>query len=306
MDEISVIVNQDPGRISWNFEEVKAFLAAEMDKYTGLVYTDETIKTAKADVASLRALAKQIEDRRKEVKAKCLEPYAVIEEQAKVLTGLIDGPINQINQQVQDYEERRKKKVKAEIAEYWQEKIVDVPERIRTDLSQKLYDPRWLNATTAKKTWKEAIDRGIADTLGDLDTIRSFHSEFEDDMLSAYYKTLSLQESIRTMNDLRAQQERVLEVERRKKEQEEAERLRRESEAAEAARRREEQPQQATVTENPNDLRRAPERPVPPAHPVQKEEPNSKVLRIFGDEAQIQKVIGYIRFCGLDFVEVKP
>lgn len=296
MDEISVIVNQDPGRISWNFEEVKAFLAAEMDKYTGLVYTDETIKTAKADVASLRALAKQIEDRRKEVKAKCLEPYAVIEEQAKVLTGLIDGPINQINRQVQDYEERRKKKVKAEIAEYWQEKIVDVPERIRTDLSQKLYDPRWLNATTAKKTWKEAIDRGIADTLGDLDTIRLFHSEFEEDMLSAYYKTLSLQESIRTMNDLRAQQERVLEVERRKREQEEAE----------AASRREEQTQQEAATENPNDLRRAPERPVPPVQPIQKEEPNSKVLRIFGDEAQIQKVIGYIRFCGLDFVEVKP
>ena len=90
MNEISVNVKQEPGKITWNFEEIKTNLEAALAEYTGMVYDDDSIKSAKTDVATLRALAKTIEDRRKEVKEKCLEPYGVIEKQAKELvTGMI-------------------------------------------------------------------------------------------------------------------------------------------------------------------------------------------------------------------------
>ena len=85
MNEISVNVKQEPGKITWNFEEIKTNLEAALAEYTGMVYDDDSIKSAKTDVATLRALAKTIEDRRKEVKEKCLEPYGVIEKQAKEL-----------------------------------------------------------------------------------------------------------------------------------------------------------------------------------------------------------------------------
>ena len=100
MNEISVVVNQVPGEVSWNFQEVKDRLETALSEYQGMVYTDDTIKTAKSDVANLRALAKTIEDRRKEVKEKCLEPYSVIEKQAKELVALIEKPIAAINEQV--------------------------------------------------------------------------------------------------------------------------------------------------------------------------------------------------------------
>ena len=85
MNEISVNVKQEPGKITRNFEEIKTNLEAALAEYTGMVYDDDSIKSAKTDVATLRALAKTIEDRRKEVKEKCLEPYGVIEKQAKEL-----------------------------------------------------------------------------------------------------------------------------------------------------------------------------------------------------------------------------
>lgn len=124
MNEISVNVKQEPGKITWNFEEIKTNLEAALAEYTGMVYDDDSIKSAKTDVATLRALAKTIEDRRKEVKEKCLEPYGVIEKQAKELVALMIKPIAAINTQVQDYEKRRKEKARAEIDAYWKQKVV--------------------------------------------------------------------------------------------------------------------------------------------------------------------------------------
>lgn len=93
MNEISVNVKQEPGKVTWNFEEIKTNLEVALAEYTSMVYDDDSIKSAKTDVATLRALAKTIEDRRKEVKEKCLEPYGVIEKQAKELVALLISPL---------------------------------------------------------------------------------------------------------------------------------------------------------------------------------------------------------------------
>ena len=37
MNELQVVVKQQVGKINWNFEELKTALAAEMEKYTGIV-----------------------------------------------------------------------------------------------------------------------------------------------------------------------------------------------------------------------------------------------------------------------------
>lgn len=228
MNEICVVVNQEPGKVTWNFEEIKKRLQEELKIYQNTAYTDDTIKTAKGDVADLRKLAAAIEDRRKEVKEKCLEPYALIEAQAKELVALIDDPINAINEQVKDYEKRRKEKVRADILTYYQQNSSGIPEQIKEKVYQSIYDTRWENATATKKSWKEGIDKGIADVAGAIDTIKSFKSEFENDMLVLYYETLNLQAAIRKMNELNVQKERILEQERKRKEAEEAEQKRQE------------------------------------------------------------------------------
>ena len=112
MNELQVVVKQEVGKINWNFEELKTALATEMKKYTGIVFDDDSIADAKKTVAYLRKLKESVEDRRKDVKKKCLEPYNEMEKQAKELTQLIDEPINTIAKQVKDYEEEQKKKKK--------------------------------------------------------------------------------------------------------------------------------------------------------------------------------------------------
>ena len=194
MKEISVTVMQEPGKVSWNFEEIKSKLEASLREYLNMQYDDSSIKTAKSDAADLRALARDINGRCKEIKEKCLEPYNVINDQAKELVALIDKPINAINEQVQDYERRRKERVRAEIDAYWLQKVVALPENLWEAAHDKVYDPKWENATATKKSWREGIDCGIDAIARDIETIRSFHSEFEEDAFEYFAKSLSLQE----------------------------------------------------------------------------------------------------------------
>lgn len=220
MNEISVVVQQEPGKVSWNFEEIKQILEDELEAYLTTAYTDATIKTAKSDVATLRKLSAAIKERQKEVKDKCLEPYAVIESQAKELIDLIEKPIRAINDQVQDYEKRRKEAARKEIMDYWESKAGALPEEIREKARVAVYDERWENATATKKSWKEGIDGGVRKIMDEIATIKSFASEFEEDMLTVYKADLSLQKAIARMNEMKAQQERILEIERKRQEAE--------------------------------------------------------------------------------------
>lgn len=306
MNEISVVVSQEPGKVTWNFEEIKQNLESSLVVFQNTIYDDETIKSAKSDLAYLRSLSKSIEDRRKEIKVKCLEAYEPIERQAKELVTLINKPVDAINTQVQDYENRRREKVRAEINAYWTQQAVQIPEELLEKAYSKIYDSRWENATATKKSWKEGIDKGISEIVGAIETIKSFNSEFEKDALEVYERDLSLQDAIRKMNELKAQKERILEAER--------ERIRREAEAAEKAAAKNEQ---AVVENLVHEAVKEPERQATPVHTPRVPDPEpckdpemayphgvTANLVITGTEEQISKIKKYIEFTGATFREM--
>lgn len=320
MNEISVKVNQTPGKVAWNFDEIKKSLEADLEIYRKLVYTDDTIKSAKEDIAELRKLAKTIEDRRKEVKEKCLEPYGIIEKQAKELVSLIDKPIEAINTQVQDYEKRRKAKVRAEILAYWQQKSAVLPEDIREKAKAAIYDSRWENATATKKSWKEGIEAGVQKILDEINTIRSFNSEFEEDAMEVYKSDLSLQSAIRKMNEMKAQKERILEMERQKKEREEREAREREAREQEKLNQIAAEevasilpPNMALADRNGNIVKPAERKQEPKENqtyvsysgsPYQPIDGEIRTVRIYGTGQQIKKILDYIKFTGARYEEV--
>lgn len=303
MNDISVVVNQEVGKVTWNFEEIKKSLEDSVAIYQGMVYTDDTIKTAKTDVAELRALAKAIEDRRKEVKEKCLEPYNIIEKQAKELVALVNKPIEAINIQVQDYESRRKEAVRAKIDAYWKRKCAVLPESIWDAAHSKIYDSRWENATATQKSWKEGIDNGVAEIQGAIETIKSFNSEFEEDMLNSFYADLSLQNAIQKMNSLKAQKDRILEKERQRREREA--KLAEQQAQPEASVPQTEPTQNLRQADTPHNT--APEHeniPQPVNKPEMVQEKPGIVLRIVGSEQQLAKIKDYIKFTGASWEEV--
>ena len=151
MNEISVIVEQTQGLVTANFEEVKRQLYVQMDKYRGLVYTDESVKTAKDDVATLRKVRKAIEDKRKEVKKAQMIPYEEFEQKAKELVQIIDDVINPISEQIEVFEIKRKQERLDGIKKYFSEISAGIEQFISFD---DIFTDSMLNSTTTENCKK--------------------------------------------------------------------------------------------------------------------------------------------------------
>ena len=157
MNELQVVVQQEVGKINWNFEELKAAIVEKVQQYTGVIYDDSVIADAKKDVAELRKIKTSIESRRKEAKAKCLEPYEILEGQVKEITKLIDDPIDMIDRQIKDYEKEQKRKRREEILTYMAETFSELPGSLTEKLKAKIYDSRWENALNLRRGTIESI-----------------------------------------------------------------------------------------------------------------------------------------------------
>lgn len=235
-EKLEIIVNEQLGTIQSNFDDLKLALSEKMEVYKNTVYTDETIKDAKSDVADLRKLVTQIEGRRKEIKAKWNEPYVAFEAQVKELTAIINEPINEINKNIEDYERRRVEAKKKEIREYYDTFIAETGQGFPADLADRMYgliyDSRWENATSTKKAYKEGIANGVNAIIKDIQTIKSFNSEYEEIALNVYYEKFELSAAVMKMNELNAQAEKIRENERRRAEAEAARKAAEEKAAA--------------------------------------------------------------------------
>lgn len=212
--------------IEWNSEEIRKQVQMMMSAYTDVVYTEDTMKAAKDDRATLNKFKKVIEDRRKEVKKKCMEPYEQFEKEVKEITALIDKPIVMIDSQIKEYEEKQKAEKKAQIQAAYDESIGD----FGNDLPfERVFDTRYLNATfSLSKAMSEVIEK-IEKFKTDIATIDSLDSKHKLNVRDVYVRTLDLSQAMAEDRRLRELEER-LEADRRAKE--EAERKRQEAEAA--------------------------------------------------------------------------
>lgn len=131
--------------VSWNFPELKRWLEDGLAAYKGRIYDESMIKEAKRDAANLRKLGAAIDGKRKEMKARYLEPYAVFEAQAKELTGMIDTQVAEIAAQITAFDEARKAEKLEHIKLLYKEIMGDLSELVPYE---KIHNKRWLNATT--------------------------------------------------------------------------------------------------------------------------------------------------------------
>ena len=65
MNELQIVSLEKTEISSWDFESIKAELAKALSVYQNMVYTDESIKSAKDDNAILAKVKKLIEDQSK-------------------------------------------------------------------------------------------------------------------------------------------------------------------------------------------------------------------------------------------------
>ena len=192
--------------IEWNSEEIRKQVQMMMSAYTDVVYTEDTMKAAKDDRATLNKFKKVIEDRRKEVKKKCMEPYEQFEKEVKEITALIDKPIGMIDSQIKEYEEKQKAEKKSQIQAAYDESIGD----FGNDLPfERVFDTRYLNATFSfSKAMSEVIEK-IEKFKTDIATIDSLDSKHKLNVRDVYVRTLDLSQAMAEDRRLRELEERL-------------------------------------------------------------------------------------------------
>lgn len=191
------VIEKVPGKLVINYEELKAALSVELEKYKGLVVTENQITEAKSTRAKLNKVKAAIEDRRKELKKEYLKPYEIVEKQAKELVNMIDEASSNIANQIKEFEEKEKEAKKIEIANLWVKLGYN---KITVD---KIWNEKWLNKTFTLSKIKEEMQAQIDDIEGDLNAIKELCGEDKQKCLtlqSKYLRTLDFQQVLSEYN----------------------------------------------------------------------------------------------------------
>ena len=107
-----------PQAIEFNYDELKKQLPERLAYYKNLVVTEDSIKSAKADKATLNKLRTAFEEARKEVKRDCLRPYEDFNSKESELVGMIDEAIQSIDGQVKNFDGQKKEAKKQQIEDF--------------------------------------------------------------------------------------------------------------------------------------------------------------------------------------------
>lgn len=229
--ELIIYNQQEPELIKFNNEELIKELTEKLSHYNNLTYTDNEIKVAKADRATLNNFKKAIDERRKEIKAQFNKPYLDFESKVKEIVKMIDKPILAIDSQVKTYEQKVRAEKKAEIIDFYNETIGELIELVPLE---KIWVEKWLNAAETMKAIKNDINLVLGKVRSDLEAISGLQSEFELQIRETYLKSLNLtaalQEKAR-LEEQKAKQEAYNKAQEEKREQarkvaEEQERIR--------------------------------------------------------------------------------
>ena len=181
--------------IEWNYEELKAELSQKLEEYKGLVYTEDQIKEAKADRAKLNALATAIDDKRKQIKKQCLQPYEQFEAQIKDLLAVIKEPVALIDAQIKGYEEEKKQKKLEEVKALF-EKLKDAAgEEFEFVSFEQIFEDKFLNASLSLKMVETVINNKFNAIKHDIKTIAEL-KEYSFEATEVYKETLSLNEAL--------------------------------------------------------------------------------------------------------------
>jgi hypothetical protein len=257
MEEFKIVVSQELGTISTNFDDVKSSLQEQMEIYKQLEVNEINKAERKKDISTLRKLIKAVNDKRIEVKKKCLEPYEEFEHKATELVNIINEPVTIIDSQVKEFEEKQRLQKVAEIQAIYNELIGDLV--INLALND-IYDSKWENVATSKKSIREEMTEKIESIRQAVAAIRSTGSEKVEEALNQYWVTLDLPKAMLYISryeqqkkeiqakleaEKAAEKEKELEKERDRIRLEERKRVEEENRIREAERRKTQEEQEA-------------------------------------------------------------
>lgn len=186
------IVKKEIGTLEINFEELKQTLDYELARFENFEVGTDRIQEAKTTRANLNKIAKIIDDRRKQLKDEFMQPYLVVEEQSKILIGMINKVNSGIDAKIKEIEETEKEAKKQEIIAIWESK-----EYNKVSLEQ-VFNDKWLNKTVSLAKAEEEMEAIIKEVENNLNTIKTLAQEPNKvvDLQAKYLVSLDLQATL--------------------------------------------------------------------------------------------------------------
>ncbi|MDD3186725.1 MAG: DUF1351 domain-containing protein [Anaerostipes sp.] len=217
---LEVLVKQEIGDITFNFEEIKDNLANQMELYKDATFSEDTKVQAKKEVAALRKMEKAIDSKRKEVKSKCLEPYKAFEEKCNELKELIQEPITLIDTQIKEFEKKRIEQKRMQIKKYFFEIFQG-----SSVMLEKVYNPKWENASFSMTKIQEEMEETAERIKKELDSIEAMNTDCTEQAKTIYYESLSVTDAISYITNYEKQKAEILANEQEKKALQEREKV---------------------------------------------------------------------------------
>lgn len=218
-----------PEKISFNYEELKAELTEKVAFYETLVYTDDQVKDAKADRATLNKLKKTLNDERIRREKEYMQPFNEFKAQVNEIIGIIDKPIAVIDKQVKEFEDQKKANKQNAIEELFA--TIGFQNFVTLE---KIWDPKWLNASVSMKSIEEQMRSRMYQIGDDVLTLHNL-PEFGFEATEVYKQTLDINKAIKEAQRMAEIAKAKAEAEARRKAEEETRK------AAEEARRKAEE-----------------------------------------------------------------
>ena len=216
--ELKVNEYQLPEQILFNYEELNAELTEKVQHYETLVYTDDQIKEAKADRATLNKLKKALSDERIRREREYMQPFNEFKSRINEIISIIDKPVAVIDKQIKEYEDTKKQEKLEEIKKLWSE--MEAPDGMTLD---KVFNDRMLNSSFnmkhVKQCFIDAIDRFNRD-MAVLVNLPEYSFEAQQEYISSLDLSKAMNEANRLSRLAKQKAEYEAEQERLRAEEE--------------------------------------------------------------------------------------
>lgn len=192
--------------IEWNREELLEGVEREMQKYRGVVYTDDMVPEAKACRAKLNSFCKALNDARIAIGKQYQEPVNRFKKEVDEVIAKVEEVADEIGGQINAFEEAKKDRKLQEIRSYWEETSGEYKDLIPYE---RVHQAKWLNASVSIKNVKAEIDTvldGIRQSVAAIDALGSDNAA---DVKVFYYRTLSLPAALQEAEKIKAERAKV-------------------------------------------------------------------------------------------------
>lgn len=267
--QMQIIIENDGLNGISNYEPLKAMALEQVSAYKSLIVEEDGIASAKTDCAKLRKAAKNASDLRISIKKEHEAKISKTLEQLKELTDIFNDAASSIDNQVKEFDEKRKDEKRSAIENIYWDNIKDMGKFLPL---QAVWNEKWLNKGYALDAITKEIKAQVAAVEDGIKTIQLLGTKYESQMISAFLEAYNMNDALKKKAEL---EQIDAEMERRRKAQEEEQ----------------QNEEQVSEQEEPQKQEEVPQ-----------EEPRYRLaFEVFGNHEQLTALVDYLRGSGLDY-----